>query len=121
MYSHSYHNNSFTWQGCNLVKVLPMPSTVVTANPSSEHIGKRQAFADICLLEENIIQLWHIVCSMYVADLILLVCGLYCDNITVHAPQPPSPHPNLVPVKCTKRRNQITISLYLYSNWKWVW
>ena len=93
-----------------------MPSTVVIANPSTEHIGKRQAFADICLLKENSIQLQHVICSMYVTDLILLVCGLYCDNITVHAPQPPSPHPNLVLVKFTKKRNQITISLYLCRN-----
>jgi len=32
----------------------------------------------------------------------LLVLRLYFDTITVHAPQPPSAHPNFVPVKRTE-------------------
>ena len=35
-----------TWQGWIRVSVLPIPSTVVTANPCIEHNGAKHAFTE---------------------------------------------------------------------------
>jgi len=39
----------FTCTGCRAVFVLPIPSTVVTAMPSTAHNGNKQPFAEKCL------------------------------------------------------------------------
>ena len=38
-----------TCTGCKAVLVLPIPSTVVTAMPSTAHNGSKQPFAEKCL------------------------------------------------------------------------
>ena len=66
---------NFCWTACNLVLVDPIPSTVVMAVPCIPHNGARQAFTELwCIFSFS---MWEI--------------------ITVQAPHPPSPHPNLVP------------------------
>ena len=40
---------TFTCTGCRQVFVLPMPSTVVTANPCMAHTGARHAFTEMWL------------------------------------------------------------------------
>ena len=39
-----------TCTGCRAVLVLPIPSTVVTAMPSTAHNGNKQPFAEKCLI-----------------------------------------------------------------------
>ena len=56
-----------------------IPSTVTTWHPSTEYSGARQALTERCT-------------SLPFSKL---------DTMTVHAPQPPSPHPSLVPVRPT--------------------
>lgn len=66
-----------SWAGWRRVRVLPIPSTVVTAHPCIAHTGIRQAFTGRCFT--------------------LPVRRSMRDNIMVQAPQPPSPQPNFVP------------------------
>ena len=61
--------------------MLPIPSTVVMAMSATLHSGVRQALTATCLVTSSSLS--------------------YRDTITVHAPHPPSPQPNLLPVKCT--------------------
>ena len=44
----------FTCTGCRAVLVLPMPSTVVTAMPSTAHNGSKQPFAEKCLMSVKV-------------------------------------------------------------------
>lgn len=60
------------------------PSVVTTWHPSTAYMGHRQAFTALC---------WTLPC-----------CQL--DTMTVHAPHPPSPHPNLVPVSPCSAQQQ---------------
>ena len=75
-----------SWTGCKPPaprRVPPMPSTVVTAQESTEHSGARQALTERWTTRP-------------------------CSNeltMTVQAPQPPSPQPSLVPDKPRERRN----------------
>ena len=55
-----------------------IPSTVTTCMPSTEYRGHKHAFTERC--------------SSWPSSATLL-------TMTVQAPQPPSPHPNFVPVK----------------------
>lgn len=52
----------------------PTPSTVLTSHPTTEYTGYRQAFTALTPPSPD-------------------------DMTTVHAPQPPSPHPSFVPVR----------------------
>ena len=44
----------FTCTGCKTVLVLPIPSTVVTAIPSTAHNGIKQPFAEKCLFNVKV-------------------------------------------------------------------
>ena len=44
----------FTCTGCKTVLVLPIPSTVVTAIPSTAHNGIKQPFAEKCLVNVKV-------------------------------------------------------------------
>ena len=66
------------WSPC---RVLPRPSTVVTAWPSSEQSGWRQLLISRCST--------------------VPVTGSRRVTSTVQAPQPPSPHTSFVPVRPT--------------------
>ena len=44
----------FTCTGCKAVLVLPIPSTVVTAIPSTAHSGSKQPFAEKCLISVKV-------------------------------------------------------------------
>ena len=44
----------FTCTGCKTVLVLPIPSTVVTAIPSTAHNGIKQPFAEKCLFKVKV-------------------------------------------------------------------
>src|SRR5712692_4660574 len=68
--------HSFNW-----VLTLPIPSMVVMHDPSNVATGRRQELMDVCVT--------------------LFACGSKCESKTVHAPQPPSLHPILAPVKPT--------------------
>ena len=39
-----------TCTGCRVVLILPIPSTVVTAIPSTAHSGSKQQFAEKCII-----------------------------------------------------------------------
>lgn len=65
--------NSCTWMGCRPRLWSPRPSTVVTWHPTTEYTGQRQALTALTPPASD--------CT-----------------VTVHAPQPPSPQPSLVPV-----------------------
>ena len=64
--------------------MLPMPSTVVTAAPCIEQSGARQALTAVCRTVSE--RPWK------------------RETVTVQAPQPPSPQPNLEPVRQTGLR-----------------
>eukprot|EP00041_Stephanoeca_diplocostata_P033967 m.1137871 g.1137871 ORF g.1137871 m.1137871 type:complete len:388 (+) comp24437_c1_seq4:2946-4109(+) len=66
----------------------PIPSTVVTAAPSTEHSGARQALTDFATT--------------------VFVLQSNCRTVTVHAPQPPSPHPSFVPERCRCSRRYVS-------------
>ena len=51
----SFLSTVFTCTGCRAVFVLPIPSTVVTAIPSTAHNGSKQPFAEKCL---NAVKVW---------------------------------------------------------------
>mmetsp|Transcript_25892 Transcript_25892/g.81947 ORF Transcript_25892/g.81947 Transcript_25892/m.81947 type:complete len:203 (-) Transcript_25892:211-819(-) len=66
------------WIGCTApLRAEPMPSTVVTAHQSAAGSGMRQALIAACRTSK-------VPCARL-------------DTTTVHAPQPPSPQPSLVP------------------------
>jgi len=67
-----------TCTGCRPSRTFPMPSTVTTCAPSTQYSGHRHALTAMCVARS--------------APRSLL------ETITVHAPQPPSPQPSLVPV-----------------------
>jgi hypothetical protein len=60
------------------------PSVVTTWQPSTAYMGHRHALTALC---------WTLPC-----------CQL--DTMTVHAPQPPSPHPSFVPVSPCSAQQQ---------------
>ena len=43
-----------TCTGCSAVLMLPMPSTVVTAIPSTAHNGSKQPFAEKCIISVKV-------------------------------------------------------------------
>ena len=64
--------------GCRPVRVEPMPSTVVTAHQSAAQRGIRHALTEA----------WRT----------LPEAASHEETMTVHAPQPPSPHPSFAPL-----------------------
>ena len=74
-----------SWTGCGPARVLPMPSTVVTTIDSTEQSGARHAFTERCTSSP-------------------LPPTSSPETMTVHAPQPPSPHPSFAPVSPRPRR-----------------
>ena len=61
----------------NVCRGVYTPSTVTTWQPTTLYSGARQAFTERC-------------CSLP---------SCRAETMTVHAPQPPSPQPSLVPVR----------------------
>ena len=83
-----------SWTGWSPPRTSPMPSTVTTWQPSTAYSGYRQAFTARCSS----------------APEPGAACGSGPDTITVHAPQPPSPQPSLVPVRPSARSHESSVA-----------
>jgi hypothetical protein len=86
---------SFCWTGWSLLRVEPIPSTVITWQPSMAQTGAMQAFTERCTT--------------------LFFALSKDDTDTVHAPQPPSPQPSFVPVSPSLRSHASRVC----SGWNW--